>query len=339
MRGGRDQPVHSPTSANLHAIGRLLGLRIDVDTYRGACNNLPALLDMLEERALSCSVFVPGGPDRTAFAVQRIFTQKGYLRKLIRTGAFSIYGPAALASMIAHRHRRICQAAGPMHRVLAGGHELAAHGYIHTLWHNSLHSMKPGEVVQQVRLAVRAVEESLGTRPAGFGGPGWQANFASLHALDSLGLEYGSDTRGRHPFIPCLHGYVFSTPQVPTTLPSLDEFPGGLPPMKSDIAKLRNEIKAQAWPVYTAHAELEGQRYRKFFSELLSFIEGEGISVVPLSRVLSAFRACATLEVFEVLQGSVPGRPGLVAMQGYRPQDRSSRITDGSHLSGRHRCP
>ena len=292
-----------------------LGLRIDVDTYDGAMQGLPRLLERLDGRSIRCSLFVPGGPDRTGMAVARILTQKGYLKKLWRTGAFRVYGPTALATTFLHRSRHIIEVP-PLRAALASGHEIVAHGHIHTLWHNSLHHMPIRAVRGQVRDSVAAVSRELGTRPAGFGGPGWQANLASLHALDELGLSFGSDTRGRCPFVPRMHGYTFATPQVPTTLPSLDEFRHGLPPASVDMNALKNAIAAQPYPVYAAHAELEGRFYPEVLDELLDFCDASGTAVVPLGKILEAAQKAGELPVCDVVQGTVPFRPGKVAVQG-----------------------
>jgi undecaprenyl phosphate-alpha-L-ara4FN deformylase len=293
----------------------VLGLRIDVDTYIGALRGLPHLLERLARDGLRTSLFIPGGPDRTGLAAKRILTQRGYLRKLLRTGAFRIYGPSALAAGLLHRGRAISQSGEALMRARLDGHEFVAHGFTHTVWHNDLHRLDPRTVQRHVRLSVEALEAATGSRPVGFGGPGWQANFASLHALDELGLTLGGDTRGSAPFLPVLHGYRFKTPQVPTTLPSLDEFARGLPPARADVHALFDSILAQEHPVYAAHAELEGRFFRDFFDELLTFCWREGVGVVPVSEVLSRARQKA-LPTCRIEQASVPNRPGLVAIQG-----------------------
>ena len=117
------------------------------------------------------------------------------------------------------------------------------------------------------------------------------------------------------PFLPRMLGYSFSTPQVPTTLPSLDEFRHGLPPASTDVNALRNAIAGQEFPVYAAHAELEGRFYLNVFDALLDFCAHEGLEVVPLCKVLQAAHQKGELPVCDVVQGTVPCRPGKVAVQ------------------------
>lgn len=292
-----------------------LGLRIDVDTYVGAVRGLPNLLNRLRTEGCTASIFMPGGPDRTGRAVRRILTQPGYLAKLIRTGAFRTYGPSALTTALLYRNRSIVQAAEPLLKAQLDGHEFVAHGFTHTVWHNELHSMDALTVDAHVRKSVEALTEATGTRPVGFGGPGWQGNFASLHAVDRQELVLGSDTRGSRPFHPVMHGYRFKTPQVPTTLPSLDEFGQGLPPTREDIHSLFDQILEQRYPVYAAHAELEGRFHLPFWDELLAFCWREKIRVVPITEILESARANG-LPSCEVIQAPVANRPGVVATQG-----------------------
>jgi peptidoglycan/xylan/chitin deacetylase (PgdA/CDA1 family) len=276
------------------------------------------MLEALNRRGLRCSVFVPGGPDWIGLAVVRMVTQRGYLAKLLRTRAFRTYGPSAVASLFAPRARRVTQATEALHAAPASGHEIVAHGYAHTTWHNRLHHLGPGTIREHVFRSVKQIEEDLGTSPVGFGGPGWQANLASLLAVDEMGLRFASDTRGTSPFRPRLAGYELKTPQIPTTLPSLDELPGGLPPRPEAVGELYRALSSQDWPVYCAHAELEGRRYFSFFEELLSRCGELGVEIVPLSALLERYTARHDLPVCEVRQGTVPGRPGIVAVQGER---------------------
>src|SRR5579871_732915 len=51
-------------------------------------------------------------------------------------------------------------------------------------------------------------------------------NFHAFELEHEFHMHYASDTRGTGPFLPELHGRVFSVPQIPTTLPTLDELVG-----------------------------------------------------------------------------------------------------------------
>lgn len=293
----------------------LLGLRIDVDTYAGGRSGLPRLLGILSSRGIRCTICIPGGTDRTGTALLRILEQPGYLRKLLRTRAWMLYGPSALTTLAPFSNRRVVDLSGPISRCVSDGHELMAHGFVHTAWHNRYHKMAVSQVRTDMIAAVESVRQ-LGTAPCGFGAPGWQSGFAALKVLEELQLDFGSDTRGVEPFVPTVAGYRFTTPQVPTTLPTLDELPDGLPSSDSDLKELLGEALSQSWPVFTAHAELEGRFFNRVFESFLDSVQASGRQVVPLSQLLATRLAQGPLPVCEVVQRSIAGRPGTVATQG-----------------------
>ncbi len=51
-------------------------------------------------------------------------------------------------------------------------------------------------------------------------------NEAALALEEQLGFSYASDTRGEAPFMPMISGRRGRVPQLPTTLPTLDELIG-----------------------------------------------------------------------------------------------------------------
>lgn len=294
---------------------KLLGLRIDVDTYSGGRHGLPRLLELLDRYSACATLCIPSGPDRTAGALLRVFTQKGYAAKLWRTRAWLLYGPSVLGTALPGRKKSVVDLSEQLKEAAAAGHEVAAHGFGHTFWHNRYHRLGIDEVRAEMNASVDAIRDKLGISPVAFGAPGWQAGFASLKALDELGLRYGTDTRGTGPFLPRIAGVTFETPQVPTTLPTLDEFRSGLPPAPAEAGALFDSALRQDYPVYTAHPELEGRFFTRYFEDLLAFCVSEGIRPVSLSKLLSRFLENRELPVCEVVQLRIPGRPGHVAAQ------------------------
>jgi hypothetical protein len=87
-----------------------------------------------------------------------------------------------------------------------------------------------------------------------------------------VGFAYASDTRGSAPFIPVWNAEPFTCPQLPTTLPTLDELIGtqGLTPdnVAARLLELSNDTP-QTGHVYTLHAELEGGLWAPAFETLL----------------------------------------------------------------------
>ena len=69
-----------------------LGLKVDVDTLGGLTEGVPALLKVFAARDIRASFFVALGPDNSGRAIFRVFRQRGFLEKMLRTRAPSVYG-------------------------------------------------------------------------------------------------------------------------------------------------------------------------------------------------------------------------------------------------------
>lgn len=52
---------------------------------------------------------------------------------------------------------------------------------------------------------------------------GWISHRHALRLASRLGCSCAGDCRGSHPFIPVIEGEIVACPQLPTTLPTLDE--------------------------------------------------------------------------------------------------------------------
>ena len=129
-------------------------------------------------------------------------------------------------------------------------------------------------------------------------------------------MHYASDTRGTHPFRPLWNGVAVGCPQLPTTLPTLDELLGLDGTDESNVAeKLLQTTAKRQNHVFTCHAELEGGKFLQVFDRLLSGWKAQGYMIVGLN---SLFRTLdpAKLPRHEVVYGEVPGRSGTIAVQG-----------------------
>ena len=71
---------------------RRVALKVDCDTLEGTREGVPRLLEMFAARGIRATFFFTLGPDRSGVAVRRVFTRKGFLRKMIRSRAPALYG-------------------------------------------------------------------------------------------------------------------------------------------------------------------------------------------------------------------------------------------------------
>jgi len=85
-----------PAASPLSDGKRRLALKVDCDTYEGTKNGIPNLLRLFDELGIRASFFFTLGPDTSGRAIARVFTQKGFLKKMFRSNAAALYGPRTM---------------------------------------------------------------------------------------------------------------------------------------------------------------------------------------------------------------------------------------------------
>ena len=296
----------------------VLAIKIDVDTERGTRIGVPDLLELFDELDIRTTFLFSLGPDNTGRAIRRIF-RRGFFGKVARTSVVSTYGLRTLLNGVLwpgpHIGRRH---AGLMRVVRDAGHEVGIHCYDHVRWQDGLATMTQTQVNEEFGRAHDEFKRIFGVPAHTAGAAGWQANAFSLAAYDAAGLDYASDTRGSEPFYPSVHGTVYRTLQIPTTLPTLDELLGRPEfPYGQLVEHYLTWLAVRHTHVYTAHAEIEGMKHLKLFRQLLIRVRESGWQVVPLAEIA---RHCLaqrdTLPVCSMISGEIDGRSGPLALQG-----------------------
>ena len=298
----------------------LLGLRIDVDTHDGMRDGVPALLDLLRDAGVRGTFYLSMGPDNAGKAILNVLTRPGFLGKMRRTGAARVYGLRTVLSGTLLPARMIAVGLpGVARRIVAEGHEAGVHAWDHRRWQDKLPRLSDNEVAAQLGRARRAFAEIFGTQPRTFAAPAWFGDERALKIEEWYELEYASDCRGAEPFLPVVEGKALATPQVPATLPTLDEALGDTHrDAGAFFDSMLDAAAAARWPVLTIHAEIEGGPYAGDFRTFLARARERGIRPVPLRELLAARRAAGSpLPQRAMGYGTVPGRHGTVFM----PQD------------------
>ncbi len=302
--------------ADNQSVKKLL-IKIDVDTDRGTRIGIPNLLNLFNSLNIAATFLFSLGPDRTGRAIKRIF-RPGFLKKVGRSSIISIYGVRTLLNgtllaspHIGRRNQAIMQAAH------MAGHEVGIHCYDHIRWQDGLASMSKEEVFAEFQHARDEFERIFGFPAKTAGAAGWQANVLSFEAYDAAQLLYGSDVRSSFPFFPRIGDKVFSTLQIPTTLPTFDELIGR---PEYPLAHLGDfylqQLKGDQPNILTAHAEIEGMKYLSWFKEFLSRAQAEKIHFMKLEDLANTYLANkAAIPICEVTQKTIDGRSGTLAMQ------------------------
>lgn len=293
---------------------RRIALKVDCDTYEGTKAGIPALLRALDRVGVRASFYFTLGPDRSGRAIVRVFTRKGFLKKMLRSRALSMYGPRTVlygtllpAPMIGKRLTDVIRS------VAGAGHEVGVHGWDHVRWHDRLDRLSEAEVARDYGLAHEEFERIFGHRARASAAPGWHATAVSLAVQERYGLHYASNTRGGAPFFPVAAGRRFGTLEIPTTLPTWDEMYNA-PALRDERAFIdfyRDAVRGTE--VHSIHTEVEATALLPLFDRQLDAWRADGVRFVTMEELATeALAARERIPVRSLTRITVDGRGGLV---------------------------
>ncbi|OPY78941.1 MAG: putative 4-deoxy-4-formamido-L-arabinose-phosphoundecaprenol deformylase ArnD [Syntrophorhabdus sp. PtaU1.Bin153] len=300
-------------SAGFH---KVIGLKVDVDTYEGTKKGVPALLSLLKKYGIRASFFVPMGKDHTGWTAKRVFTRKGFLKKAGRVGVLETYGLKTLMYGLLLPGPEIAKKTAPiLKRIVAEGHEAGIHGYDHVNWHDYVKAWGREKTEEVLCKALAVYEDIFGGKPLSFAAPGWMTNQHALRFFRNNGFVYTSDTRGRSPFFPEMGGEAFDILQIPTTLPTLDEVVGIAGTDTGSLSRFFLSSLTDGLNILTVHTELEGQRWAGFLDTLVRISLERGYT---FERLIDIASRCSNRDIVaqnRIVYGYVKGRAGEVSCQ------------------------
>ncbi len=301
-----------------------IALKVDIDTYRGTREGVPRLIDMLKKHGAGATFLFSLGPDHTGRAIRRAF-RPGFAKKVSRTSVLENYGIKTLLYGTLLPGPDIGVAcADIMRSVQEAGFEVGIHCWDHVRWQDGLAGAAEAWTRAEMERALERFREIFSVPARVHGAAGWQMNIHAMRLAERLGFSYASDTRGVCPFIPVWNAEPFSIPQLPTTLPTLDELIGIGDITRENVAA--HLLKLTAAPpspqfsvhpghVYTLHAELEGGNFLPVFESLLEGWQAAGCQLTSLQKYAAGINS-KLLPRHEVVLGQVGGRSGTLAKQG-----------------------
>lgn len=297
-----------------------LALKIDVDTYRGTREGVPRLVELLQKYGAQATFLFSLGPDHTGRAIKRVF-RPGFMKKVSRTSVREHYGLKTLmygTLLPGPNIGRRC--ADIMRQVRDAGFEVGIHCYDHVYWQDNVAGKDAAWTARELKRACGRFEEIFGAPARVHGAAGWQMNLHALRQEQKLGLAYCSDSRGETPFVPVYRAEIIACPQLPTTLPTLDELIGVDDITVENVAQHLLQLTRNPPPtghVFTLHAEMEGMKLSGVLEELLAGWLKQGYRLVSLEQYFQSLDV-KQLPRHEVIFGQIPGRSGDLTLQGPR---------------------
>ena len=275
-----------------------LALKVDVDTYRGMKEGVPALAAILNEFNLQASFFISYGPDRSGLAMLQLL-RPSFLKKMIRTNAPGLYGWKTALYGTLLKAPMIGIAFPEMIRgLMKAGHEIACHAWDHRIWQDWLLLMSRSSIETWFQKMVDAHKEVTGLQPKAFGAPSWMMDSRSLKVVPAYNLSYLSCTRASAPFVFAENSML----EVPSNLPCIEEV--GVQGVTASIKEKAGGPVPQVLPV---HAEVEGMVYQRQFRDMLESALSLGFTIRPLQEIASDLDK-GKLPIRPLTMGLIPGR-------------------------------
>lgn len=293
-----------------------LALKVDVNTFRGTRAGVPRLVEAMQRHQVQASFFFTLGKDRTGRAIKRIF-RSGFLGKASRLSIWGHYGfKTMLYGTLLPSPDIGRKCADIMRSVRDAGFEVGIHSYDQIKWQDQAASADMAWTRREMQKAVDRFIEIFGMASKSYACADWQLNRHALRLMQHFGFNYTSDTRGTHPYTPTWNAEIIACPQLPTTLPTLDEM------INRDGITIENVVQhvlqltknpPPTGHVFTLQAELEGGKWLPVFEQLLEGWKAQGYDIVSLR--LYAQGLPASLPRHEIAMQEVDGSIGTQAVQ------------------------
>lgn len=259
--------------------------RFDIDSLADIEVGVPRLLDSSKELGARFTFFVNMG---RSFSWKPILRDRQKRVGVFNKKAFTVISKLGLMRTIRTVVQNPC--IGSSHkdilfRLLDAGHELALHGGMdHPLWQWGLSSLDKGEIDEMLRPAYARFEKLFG-RPEGFSSPGFQYNNNVLELVDDYEIRYASDMKGENLFVPEGHRHVQVPVNImgPSNVPLLESLYASGRQGEEVLGACKGEILKRNLAVMYGHPSFEGRL--DDFSEIISWVKGEGYSIMTLGAL------------------------------------------------------
>ncbi|MDD5699233.1 MAG: polysaccharide deacetylase family protein [Victivallaceae bacterium] len=290
-----------------------IGLRIDVDTWRGTKTGVPNLNALLNKYGIRATYYFSVGPDNMGRHLWRLL-KPAFAWKMLRTNAAGLYGPEIIFMGTLWPGPQIGRRLGYVIKATAAaGHEIGLHAWDHHRIQARIDKMTRAQIRESLTRGVDCLTAVCGRPPVTSAVPGWRCTDVLLEEEAAQPFTYNSDCRGSCIFRPVVNGKIMEQIQVPVTLPTYDEVLGrnGINDGNYNDFMLA-QLKPGRLNVLTIHAEAEGGRCLPIFEQYLRQAQNAGWSFVPLGELVAA---AGDVPEGQIVPKSFPGREGWLGVQ------------------------
>ena len=279
---------------------KILGLKIDVDTYVGMKQGVPRLLAILARFGIPATFYLSMGPDASGRAILQLIKNPRFVKKMLRTNAgrlygikTALYGTLLRSPMIALSFPKLVE------QIISAGHEVEFHAWDHRRWQDELYKRSSEWIEDWFEKGIAAYRKLVKKDPSSFGAPSWLIDDRVLEISGKYPFRYLSCTRAKEPFIHDISGLM----EIPSDLPCFEEIG-----VTQGVSKILQILKDGGMHVLPVHAEAEGGIWGKYFIELCEKALNMDFQILPLSEIRVLLESEA-LPVRKYRMELLPGRP------------------------------
>lgn len=290
-----------------------IGLRIDVDTFRGTKVGVPNLNALFKKYDIKATYYFSVGPDNMGRHLWRML-KPTFAWKMLRTNAAGLYGPEIVLMGTMWPGLQIGKRLGQVIKdTFDAGHEMGLHAWDHHRIQAKIDKMSPEQIAESLSKGVKCLTEICGVAPVTSAVPGWRCTDSLLEEKAKQPFSYNSDCRGEFIFRPVVNGKALEQVQVPVTMPTYDEVLGrdGVSDDNYNDFML-SKLKPGKLNVLTIHAEAEGGKCLAMFEDYIKRAHEDGWKFVTLGELV---KDAGEVPDGIVAQEAFPGREGWLGVQ------------------------
>ena len=292
-----------------------IGLRIDVDTFRGTKVGVPNLNALFKKYDIKATYYFSVGPDNMGRHLWRML-KPAFAWKMLRTNAAGLYGPEIIFMGTMWPGLQIGKRLSHVIKdTFDAGHEMGLHAWDHHRIQAKIDKMSSAQIKESLTKGVKCLTEICGVAPVSSAVPGWRCTNALLEEKAAQPFAYNSDCRGEFIFRPVVNGKPLKQLQVPVTMPTYDEVLGrdGVTDESYNDFML-SQLKPGKLNVLTIHAEAEGGKCLDMFEQYIIRAKEAGWEFTTLGELVKEAEAGEVPEG-RVAQEAFPGREGWLGVQ------------------------
>jgi undecaprenyl phosphate-alpha-L-ara4FN deformylase len=292
-----------------------IGLRIDVDTFRGTKVGVPNLNTLFKKYDIKATYYFSVGPDNMGRHLWRML-KPAFAWKMLRTNAAGLYGPEIIFMGTMWPGLQIGKRLGHVIKdTFDAGHEMGLHAWDHHRIQAKIDKMSPAQIKASLTKGVKCLTDICGVSPVSSAVPGWRCTDALLDEKAAQPFTYNSDCRGEFIFRPVVNGKALKQLQVPVTMPTYDEVLGrdGVTDDNYNDFML-SQLKPGKLNVLTIHAEAEGGKCLDMFEQYIIRAKEAGWQFTTLGELVKDAEKGEVPEG-KVAQEAFPGREGWLGVQ------------------------